>query len=509
MAVIACPGCSRPVPALDALGAPPLRCEHCGHEFPLQGLTTDDGASSLPDLGGATVTPPGVDWAPPEERARFPAVPGYEIVRELARGGMGVVYLALQVGLNRLVALKVSGGGKGPTEGNPGRFRIEAEALAGLRHPHIVPIYEVGEHDGQHFFSMEYCSAGSLQDYLADGPLTPGDAAGLVETLARAVQAAHENGMVHRDLKPANILLSRREARPDRLPIASLIPKVADFGLVKRVDETGMTRTGAILGTPGYLAPEQARGEKGQVGPPADVHALGAILYACLTGVPPFRGENLFVVLEQVRDHEPVPPGRLRPGTPRDLETICLKCLRKDPAHRYASAAELAEDLGRYLRDEPVVARPVGVGERLLRWCRGRERVRDAANYLTAMATVFFLFSMGGVVVLGLGLDRPERPIEVWLTVGLDFSLFVVFLAIGLGVRRGSVRALWAGLLVGLGALVFSLAVLAGWIPFEVGGLLKDPQARSLMFTLFSAMALAGVGVIAMALAAVSGRREG
>jgi eukaryotic-like serine/threonine-protein kinase len=291
-----------------------------------------------------------------------PTVPGYEVLSELGRGGMGVVYRARQVALDRVVALKMIRESvlAGPQE--RARFRAEAEAVGKLQHPHIVQVFEVGEAVGRPFFSLEYCPGGSLADRLRGAPQPPRAAAGLSETLARAVHAAHQAGIVHRDLKPANVLLT-----------AAGEPKVGDFGLARRLEgETGHTPSRAVLGTPSYMAPEQAEGKARLAGPAADVWALGAILYELLTGRPPFLGETTLDTIQQVLTQEPVAPARLQPKVPRDLETITLKCLEKDPARRYGSAADLADDLARFLRGEPVRARPVGAVGRVARWARRR-----------------------------------------------------------------------------------------------------------------------------------------
>jgi tetratricopeptide (TPR) repeat protein len=301
----------------------------------------------------------------PPRRAALPpqAIAGYEVLDVLGEGGMGVVYQARQVALNRLVALKMVLNGANGEERE--RFRAEAETVARLRHPNIVQVYEVGEHDGLPFMALEYVEGGSLADALAERPLAPRQAARLVETLARAVQYAHSAGVVHRDLKPANILLSAA------CGFAGANPKIADFGLARRLDQAGRTHPGIVVGTPSYMAPEQAQGQK-DVGPLVDVYALGAILYECLTGQPPFHAESLWEVLGQVRQRDPAPPRSLRPDVPRDLETICLKCLGKEPHRRYTSAQHLADDLARFAAHEPIQARPVGTAERAVKWARRR-----------------------------------------------------------------------------------------------------------------------------------------
>ena len=246
--------------------------------------------------------------------------------------------------------------------------------MARLEHPNLVRIYETGETDGRPYFSMEYVDGGRLADSLRGTPMSPRRAAQLAETLARATHAAHERGVIHRDLTPSNVLLTSGGE-----------PKIVDFGLAKlTIGGAGRTETGDILGTPSYMAPEQATGQSKEVGPAADVYALGAILYEMLTGRPPFKGESVLDTLAQVVNDEPVAPCRLQPKVPRDLETICLKCLNKEPDRRYSSAAALAEDLGRYLAGEPVRARPIGAAGRAVRWARRRPAV---ASLLAVCAT--------------------------------------------------------------------------------------------------------------------------
>jgi tetratricopeptide (TPR) repeat protein len=284
----------------------------------------------------------------------------YELLGRIGAGGMGVVYRARQKGLNRLVALKVIRMREVVSADEARRFRAEAETAAALDHPHVVPVYEVSEHQGQLFYSMRLMEGGSLATQLERFQAELREAARLVAAIARAVHHAHQRGILHRDLKPGNILLD-----------AEGQPHVSDFGLAKRVESDGsLTQTGAIVGTPQYMAPEQTRGQKGAVTTATDVYGLGAVLYALLTGKAPFRGETALETLEQVRDREPEPPRRSNPKVDRDLETICLKCLHKDPARRYSSAEAVAEDLERWLAGEPIRARRSSLWERLWCWCR-------------------------------------------------------------------------------------------------------------------------------------------
>jgi WD40 repeat protein len=309
----------------------------------------------------------------------------YELLGELARGGMGVIYRARQISLNRVVALKMILAGRLAGDDDVRRFRIEAEATANLDHPGIVPIYEVGEHDGQHYFSMRLVEGASLAKQAANGPLPPREAADLLAEMAMAVQHAHEHGLIHRDLKPANILLD-----------AAGRPRITDFGLAKRLDtDPGLTATGQVMGTPSYMAPEQAAGGTAEVGPTADVYALGAILYELLTARPPFRGVSVLDTLAQVRTAEPVAPSRLVRGIPRDLETICLTCLEKAPSRRYPTAQALADDLRSFLDHRPIGARPVGRIGRFRRWCQRNPSVAFAAASASAL---LILLAVGSTV---------------------------------------------------------------------------------------------------------------
>jgi tetratricopeptide (TPR) repeat protein len=340
-------------------------------------------ASNLPTVPAPTRPTARTDTLPTAPVRDAPSIPGYEILGELGYGGMGVVYRARQVSLGRVVALKMIRAGDAAGEADLARFRAEAEAVARLRHPNIVQIYEIGEHGGRPYFSLEFVEGGSLSRRLAGAPLPPREAAALAETLARAVDAAHRAGVVHRDLKPANVLLA---AGPDGAPDLGR-PKVADFGLAKRLDDpSGRTHEGALVGTPSYMAPEQAAGHGKEAGPAADIYALGAVLYETLIGRPPFKTADVWETMLQVARDDPVPPRDLQPGLPRDLEAVCLKCLEKEPRRRYASAEALADDLRRFLGDEPVRARPAGALYRARKFTqRNKALVGGAAAALFAL----------------------------------------------------------------------------------------------------------------------------
>jgi eukaryotic-like serine/threonine-protein kinase len=352
----------------------------------------------------ATGDPPTLEWRDmPKSSTGVPGdlvIDGYEILSEIGRGGMGVVFKARQVDLNRIVALKMILGGSLSGEDDIARFRTEAEAAARVQHANIVNVYEVGQAQGRCFFTMEYVEGPSLAQRLRDGVLQNREAARLTALIARAVHHAHKSGFLHRDLKPSNILLEAQGSQS----LGMDIPKITDFGLAKRLDtDSSQTRTGAVMGTPSYMSPEQAAGQVHDLGPPSDVYSIGAMLYEMLTGKPPFRADNPMVTIRQVLERQPAPPRLVNAQVDRDLETICLKCLEKDARGRYPTALALAEDLERYLRGDPISARSLNVLDRL-----GRTLERD--NYLGEFHT------WGTMLLVFAGIVLAEHLVVAALT---------------------------------------------------------------------------------------------
>ncbi len=337
--------------------------------------------------------------------ARLPTIPGYEIEGVLGSGGMGVVYRARHKQLNRVVALKMLRAGQFATESELTRFARESQAIAELHCPHIVQVHDVGDADGRPFFTMELVEGGSLSEHLLGTPQSAKKAAEMVATLASAIHSAHAKGIIHRDLKPANILLTREGC-----------PKIADFGLARHIKcDHPLTLSGIQLGTPSYMAPEQILGGSDSVGPATDSYALGAILYEMLTGRPPFRAESAIETQHQVTGIEPVAPSRINASVPRDLETICLKCLSKQPRARYESAQALADDLRRFLRNDPIHARPVTRLERLVRWTRRNPAVTSlavTAAGLLGLAVVFVIREADSARQQAAEVERWEQRLE-------------------------------------------------------------------------------------------------
>jgi serine/threonine protein kinase len=447
----------------------------------------------------------------------FPGSPGpvegYELLEELGRGGVGVVFKAQQVSLNRVVALKLvrADGFQGPESRE--RFLAEAAVVARMQHPNIVHIYECSAHDEQMYFSMELCEGGSLAQRLRMGPLAPREAAALMRSVAEGVQAAHDQGVIHRDLSPGNILLARPGRKPPEgtpldggpRPLAEFIPKVSDFGLAKRID-TDVTRSGAFMGTPRYMAPEQTLDARA-VDHRADVYALGAILYECLTGRPPFHAANLIETLDQVRHQEPVSLRQFQSSVPRDLDTICLKCLNKEPAKRYSSARELADDLGRFLDGEPIRARPTRLHERFARWCQRAARVPFAGRLAVALYGSLAVWKVLALVLVALGVGLvPRDPRQcVFQVLALLAFLNVPQIAIGFATLARRRSAPWIGSILSLIHLVL-VSVCLPTSYFTFGGLLEEPDIRWLVLGLL--IILEGVTLLAY-LAAIIAQRAG
>jgi serine/threonine protein kinase len=415
--------------------------------------------------------------AVPGQRSETLAAPrfgDYELLTELGRGGMGVVFKAHQGRLRRTVALKMILSGVMASPGDRQRFKTEAEATAALRHPHIVCVHEVGEIDGRPYFSMDFIEGVSLAQRLADGPLPGKVAASYLVPIARAIQHAHDKRILHRDLKPSNILLDAQDQ-----------PHVTDFGLAKRLDHTSVhTQTGAILGTPGSMAPEQAAGDR-ELTPAVDVYGLGALLYELLTGRPPFRAETPMDTLLQVLENQPAPPRLLNPKVDRDLETICLKCLEKSPAHRYASAEALAADLERYLADEPISARSLNWMDRLIRTL---ERSSEEAAF-HSWGSLLLLFGVIQLVGPTAAFTARKLGLPLWARV-IPWVAQVVLMFLAFWRHRPgrllptttSERQLWSiwigyFLAYGVAALVSVELASRETIPQLMGGQMGTPYA--------------------------------
>src|SRR5580704_5783853 len=388
-----CPQCGA-----ELLGdAPAGLCPRCLLQ---QGIGNGSGTPSTtvndPRLAPRTTNPgaPG-----PGTQVRY--FGDYEILEEIARGGMGVVYKARQVSLDRIVALKMILAGRLASETDVERFYTEAKAAANLQHPNIVAIHEVGQHNGQHYFSMDYVEGESLAKLVDAGPLPALKAAAYLKTIAEAIEFAHRQGTLHRDLKPSNILIDGFDQ-----------PRVTDFGLAKRIEASAqVTATRSLMGTPSYMPPEQAGANNGRIGPASDVYSLGAVLYELMTGRPPFLGESLVATLNQVLNAEPVSPQLLNPNVPRDLETVCLKCLQKEPLRRYATSQELADELGRFLCGEPIKARPIGKIARLWRWCKRKPLVASLAASAALLLIAVIVVTAVGYFVSSAALDRSQRTL--------------------------------------------------------------------------------------------------
>lgn len=478
----------------DLFAAPPVKSAVTGDDSESQTLATASGDESAPHL-----------------QSFQPHIPGYEVLGELGRGGMGIVFKARQQSLNRVVALKLVQGGGLEKGSNPSRFRKEAEAIARLQHPNIVQIHDIGECEGRPFLSLEFVEGGTLERQIAGQPWPAPRAAALVEELARAIHAAHLQKIVHRDLKPANILLTREG-----------VPKITDFGLAKLMElEHGDTHTGQILGTPSYMAPEQAEGRSRNVGPAADVYALGAILFELLTGKPPFRGPNLLDTIRQVITEEPVLPKQMVAQIPGDLRIICLKCLDKTPARRFGSAAELADDLRRFLAHEPIQARRTPSWERGWRWVR-RNPETTLVRGLNLLMVLFMLTAVlmsdrGAHLAWNCGILAMIGTLAFlfclpWYGPTLALLLVAGFTVLGQfstmlddhlvkRLHEHTLAATAIGLIGYLGALRYGLAPRRTVLPAFTGALLGYLSMAMLMLVATAALkALASRGLLGLVL---------
>ena len=397
----------------------------------------------------------------------------FQVERELGRGGFGVVYLAFDPTLKRQVALKVPRLETLATPELRQRFLREAELTAGLDHPNIVPVYEAGQAGAVGYITSAFCAGPDLGRWLVEHPqsLSPSAAATLVRTLADALEYCHQRGILHRDLKPSNILLVPRADDPESVQGLPFIPRLTDFGLAKLMEASlSETQSSVILGTPLYMAPEQAEGRPQHVGPATDVYALGAILYELLTQRPPFTGASLLQVLGRVRTEGPVAPRKLQPTVPRDLETICLKCLAKEPAQRYPSASALADDLRRFEGGEPIQARPPDLLHRLGNWSRSPARIREAGIFTIVLHTALSFWTPASAVAFHLFARFQPWKYEGSQPIGEFFQriLFLVLVLhlpqIWLGVKTLARRrwAMWAAIAISTLTLGVALGVLLG-----------------------------------------------
>lgn len=414
-----CPRCDSTI-IVDDASPHEIRCGECGSTF----VRSPDTITFVP--GGSEYQTTFVSPQSDRTASIDSELGDYELIEEIARGGMGIVWKARQKKLNRMVALKLIQTGEFADTHEVNRFRSEAQAAAQLDHPCIVPVYEVGEQNGQHFFSMALVEGGSLSDKVKDeGPLPPKAAAELIKTVAEAVQFGHDKGIIHRDIKPHNILLDQSGS-----------PRITDFGLARHGDSE-QTVIGQVMGTPSYMPPEQAQGRQQEIGVTSDVYSLGATLYHLMTGRPPFQAASPTATLRQVIETDAVEPRRLNPDIPAELETICLKCLKKEPPDRYQTAAQLADDLRRYLSGEPISAKPDGFFDRVLRTIsksRLREELNVWGNYLYVIALIV---AVSHVILHTL--YRQQPPIQ-WIiaTDCVQFSLIAVVVLYGNRIRDAS-----------------------------------------------------------------------
>ena len=474
-----CPQCGNPLSS----DAPQGLCPECLLRAALPGNSGLESSAT-----GLYSSSPAI---PIEAGARLKYFGDYELLEEIARGGMGVVWKARQTSLNRVVALKMIRAGALASPEEVQRFLREAEAAANLQHPNIVAIHEVGEHDGQHYFSMDYVAGRDLGAVVKDGPLSPQLAARYVKTIAEAIQYAHQRGTLHRDLKPQNVLIDATDQ-----------PRITDFGLAKiTADDSRLTQTGVVMGSPSYMPPEQAAGRHGDIGPASDVYSLGAMLYELLTGRPPFRGTTPMATLREVMEAEPIAPRRLKADIPPDLETICLKCLEKSPLTRYPTARALAEELDRFLKGEPIQARPASAIRKTVSWARrhpGALAGLAALVMVTLAIGIFYLIEENAFLraqqadpSLARKLGPRHRALQVWGTISY-FAMGAGFFLYG--------KLWWRAR---------DLSLEESRDPAKLSRPLKPLGERTRTFALGAALVLIGVGVMVLVLAIQANVREG
>ena len=408
----------------------------------------------------------------------LPKLQGYDLEEVIGQGGMGVVYRARQVGLNRVVAVKMILSGVNATPQELARFRSEAEAVARLAHPNIVQIYEIGEQQGCPYLALEYVPGGSLAQQIDGNPFPPRRAAELVLSLAKGIQHAHDKGIVHRDLKPGNVLIHSDDT-----------PKIADFGLAKRAEgNIAHTMTGAIIGSPTYMAPEQATGNSSEIGPATDIYALGVILYELLTGRPPFKADSVIATIQQVREQDPLPPRVVQPKIPRDLETICLKCLEKKPQNRYAKAAELAHDLESFLHDEPIQAQTLTILDKVARSITHHgfdERIRGMAYWMLWFSPIPLTLH---IVAFALLYGKPYYATGMITTTSVMlFTLLPLLIRVGLPSlrliptwQRKHFVTTWVGHTVAMAVLLAAVIIA---VPTD------QPEQRLMIYSIWAASA--------------------